>query len=1357
MQSILRSKGKTFTDKSPLIRGLKKTKVNKTLDHPTYNKECEVLELSDYLRNDPTLLVRQTIAVLDKVIKKPKSLKDFEKTSYIDRCKLADALWKKIEIHVKNLFKDKESKLDITSLEKLWQWKVHPYITESDNVGKNPSYETILSKLDEYANKTTKFNKDISNGKRKGRKQPLKKRQNFEGRWHQSLWQESGINATADAIWYHLTEKAAKISNKARTKKIGLLQMRADSISSSIKNPFEPRKVGHYRNVAWPDQCPIRDLYFEDDIAKEIFEYLCDQVKDNKFRIKKSDFGRLLYEHFSRFVSKIEKQENKKWNDISKEVTDIAWSIHNTIRLFYGNISKSEKVTIELERYRKRTRELNNSKRKHQNKSNSSKVHNLNYITCNPSEFLSCAIPTNSNELTLKIKEKHKNSEIGELISLGKIIVHASDIPFSEYENIGIKEPDIANKRDYNYDYKHNEDLEKKFNERINYFISSEGQSEIKRNESFARVWRNSVAMSGRSLYIWSQPDLSKPIEVVNKNNVVDNDLSSLEVSKEALTNHFKNDYFINHASILFGNKTDKNNISRKSIIVSGSEDENRELLWTMLRISAEIRHRTNHFCTKQRIVDVLTNGVVKPHNNIKIGENFTGRMGVEVSKSSLEKLDKLLRHDISLVKQSVVDELNRIGFPHYVPEIEKAELLEKIYFESAANDLILPRFMSVLKQAQKIDGSDAVSEEKKNPLFTSLKLDAKSLSMPGINQFRVELLRKLYYNGFLEWLGGRDVSTEVKKTTRDKSQRTQDGLKLVYNHDESLLEKLGISESANLHNLMCTLAAEEVKEERLNETYNADAKKQQGVSNRIEKFKQELFKNLFESYLHEQKMDWLLNIKDSDNQEINFNSLVAEDIKNFTLINNKPWHSQFYAWLYMVPVDDIARLRHQFKKTAILEEKSDGETDEVLVANLGDIDCLMGLYAKINSAGFNGMEHIEHIQNIKFFEDEGQFKRLFDESDDFNYSGTRRGLREMLRFRSSTVLKDIIQKHSVLNSELSNLLNENTEDFARRIELHSKIVDSCKGNIKKGNNAKTERIEELCRQYEDTVIKTTNHNFASNAIRLTDFARLQQLLMRVTGRLKDYTLMWERDMYYLFLGLLYRQSLKDKDVSLVYKPMNTNTLNGTRFTLCIRDKQDVSVSKTNLGSDILIDLWDDKKGFCMPKFTELFSLLNEKNVRVFERYYYGYSKINKSKPTNSSVRNNFAHYNFLNDKSKNLSLNCQIDSVRSLFDYDKKLKNAVTKSVINILKDAGIDISWDMINGELSRTRAYPVQEQHLRMVPRHVLNDRNFRLPLNIPRVSQRYLSMALSLFDNNKGVASINAYNILKKTNLHNNKAA
>ena len=112
-------------------------------------------------------------------------------------------------------------------------------------------------------------------------------------------------------------------------------------------------------------------------------------------------------------------------------------------------------------------------------------------------------------------------------------------------------------------------------------------------------------------------------------------------------------------------------------------------------------------------------------------------------------------------------------------------------------------------------------------------------------------------------------------------------------------------------------------------------------------------------------------------------------------------------------------------------------------------------------------------------------------------------------------------------------------------------------------------------------------------------------------------------------------------------------------------------------------------------------------------------------------VRNDFAHFNVIaGGRAPNLTY--LTNAIRGLLSYDRKLKNAVSKAVGDIVLDEGLEIRWEMVEDRLRKPTVLPRLETHLTMVRPKDSFDPRFALP----QASVRYTSMVKALFDFDPG---------------------
>ena len=152
-------------------------------------------------------------------------------------------------------------------------------------------------------------------------------------------------------------------------------------------------------------------------------------------------------------------------------------------------------------------------------------------------------------------------------------------------------------------------------------------------------------------------------------------------------------------------------------------------------------------------------------------------------------------------------------------------------------------------------------------------------------------------------------------------------------------------------------------------------------------------------------------------------------------------------------------------------------------------------------------------------------------------------------------------------------------------------------------------------KKYQSFLNTITQHRDLCAKVRLTNHLRLHRLMIRLWSRLLDFAGLWERDRSFVHLVLTRWKGLSSK---CAWEEVNTLFSGPQRDSSHLR-----------------------------------------------------------------KIRNALAHFDFLgNVWSDNLTrpdFTIYVNKVRDLMAYDRKLKNAVSKSVIDILDEEGFTLTWDM------------------------------------------------------------------------------
>jgi hypothetical protein len=250
-----------------------------------------------------------------------------------------------------------------------------------------------------------------------------------------------------------------------------------------------------------------------------------------------------------------------------------------------------------------------------------------------------------------------------------------------------------------------------------------------------------------------------------------------------------------------------------------------------------------------------------------------------------------------------------------------------------------------------------------------------------------------------------------------------------------------------------------------------------------------------------------------------------------------------------------------------------------------------------------------------------------------------KRGLREIMRFGHIPLLRrlagdrkidtDTVERVFAAEESLDGGPSQIARWQQRREQLHEQWV-------------KEKQLDETgLREYCEILSRISRHRQDSNFVNLVDHVRAHRLVMAVLGRLVDYAGLFERDLYFTTLALLYRKGLR---------PEHLLEERGLRFLF---RGQIIFALREHKGSPQALDILDE----LAKHFTRVWATGN----------------------SNAGIRNSLAHLNMLQGASPAPRLSHWVNQTRQLLAHDRKLKNAVSKSVIELLAREGMELRWTM------------------------------------------------------------------------------
>lgn len=837
------------------------------------------------------------------------------------------------------------------------------------------------------------------------------------------------------------------------------------------------------------------------------------------------------------------------------------------------------------------------------------------------------ALPKNADALKSRLEKRNRNRNINALIRLGKVLHYQSgDGKADSQENILAAEFWQPSKRHQvtNSPY-----------------WTSEGQAQIKRNEAFVRVWRNSIAMMTRSLKRWADA----------KNAITADITGGKEITKALSDEIYDDKQYQKSVALLFAD----NQVYLKK------EDEayNKTVLSIALKGVQALRNGSFHFKGRD--------GFLQP---LQTCANFQGDSADEAAEEQHSKvigrLKEMWQADGVKMQERLIDTMRAAHFEDYFKQ-QTLDKITNLVLGGTPATLPMPRLKRVLQRAENVtfENIDANNQAKFPHYHERLKtVNQAELKQPE-NLCHYTALKLLYRHSFSSWFAKQEL-TQLNIWRNLAIARTEQAAK-------NFNGELAIARAAKnipfdkktdtIPNFLASLTKATATEMRVQNHYESDAKAAREQAKYIDDFLCDIVSLAFSEFLEGKNCTFVLTLQAKHKLAGSSKSQLPENLgtDKSKAPEIEDWHAVLYFLLHLVPVEEAGRLLHQIKKWQILEHKGNATDKEQ--TSIQAVMQIFELYIGMHDVNYDGSTPLDISDDFAaLFESEELFRQVFPKGKEgSNDHLPIRGLREMHRFGNLDNLGEIFENHKITAQQIARLqeleAKEGTstviaEAQKKREELHKDWV-KLPSEQKKNFNKKTE----YC-----TALKTVSeHRRLKAQIYLTNHVRLNRLMMAVLARLVDYAGLWERDLYFTLLALIYLQKKKPSEV---FKSEGTKKLaSGQVATAC------GSFRKTKQGD------------YECPKIVE-----------DLDKYFD--HLMHKDK------RNKLAHFNML-QKEVCPNLTTEINDCRQLMSYDRKLKNAVSKSISDLLTREGLTIKWDMDSGgkghNLTKAKVSTGQIKHI------------------------------------------------------------
>ena len=658
-------------------------------------------------------------------------------------------------------------------------------------------------------------------------------------------------------------------------------------------------------------------------------------------------------------------------------------------------------------------------------------------------------LPTTTAKLIDELEDDWRNRQVNDLIRLGKV-VHYDATPLGNEDSpchiFGNWSDDVSKSR----------------------FWFTDGQTAIKSDEAFVRVWRHVLSFASRSVTKWADP-----------NTAIEQDILGARKREEAV-NALSVDDFDRSATVLFGASSSK--------FATSNREYRQSVMQLALTGLSRLRNAAFHFGGLTQFIEAL-------HS---LGEGCDG--------AALDAVHSLHDEDLKALSERLATDLRSVQAEHYLKQDQMDALTRllgggKVYFDD------LPRFQNVLRRGQ------AAYYWRKVDLRLPPPASAATLrDMATCCQHLA--LKLLYERPFGTWLSELPSDSLREYVERYTVRATNEARRISC--DDKLIARaagsIKILDRDSIFDLFAVLRKASATEAR-------DAQKHRRNQRDLGKYLRDLELDLvaqaFQDFVEGSGLNWVFDLKESWRSDKPKSTIRHADAAEPDL---EDWQGVLYFLLHLVPVDEVNKLSHQLSRSSIRNGEQAQTASKLL--------SVLSLYERSHDSKFKGLEGAQGRRTlVPLFENGDLAGAVLDKADTDAASGkgSVRRLREMLRFEPPLriinamaqvpITERQMEAHEVQNATIA-------AAQATRSRLHAKWV-------KDGHRLSDKEFASYAKCLSDIIA----HRNASHHVHLTNHLDAYRLLVACLAKLIDYVGIWERDLYFTTLALLSRSSILPNDV----------------------------------------------------------------------------------------------------------------------------------------------------------------------------------------------------------------------------------
>ena len=637
-------------------------------------------------------------------------------------------------------------------------------------------------------------------------------------------------------------------------------------------------------------------------------------------------------------------------------------------------------------------------------------------------------------------------------------------------------------------------------------------------------------------------------------------------------------------------------------------------------------------FANIDEAISSIRHGIV--HFNLELeGKDIFAFKNIAPSEIS----KKMFQNEINekKLKLKIFRQLNSANVFRYLEKDRILDYLRSTRFEFVNKNI--PFVPSFTKLYDRID-------DLKNSLDIYWKIPKTNddIKTKEITDAQIYLLKNIYYGKFLDYFMSRngnffEISREVIKLNKNNKKNVKTGFYKLQKF-ENLEARSPKEYLAKVQSLYIINVANQDEEEK----------------NTYIDFIQKVFLKGFITYLANNRRLSLMYI--GSDEEVN-NSL-AEKKQEF----DKFWRKYEENNDIEIP-DEINEFLKEIKLGKILKNSAKLNIFYLILKLLNNKEFtnLKGNLEKYHSANevniFSDELELINLLNLDNNKVKEDFEFEADEIGKFlNFNGNKIKNREELKKFDTTKMyfykENIIKYRAYYNIKkygMLNLLEKIADKAGYKISIEELKKYSNKKNEIEKNHKMQENLhrkyarprkdekftDEDYKEYEKAIGNIQKYTHLKNKVEFNELNLLQGLLLKILHRLVGYTSIWERDLRFRLKG-------EFPENQYIEEIFNFDNSKNVKY----------------------------KSGQIVEKYINFYKELYKDNVE--KRSIYSDKKVKKLKQEKKDlyIRNYIAHFNYV--PHAEISLLEVLENLRKLLSYDRKLKNAVMKSVVDILKEYG-------------------------------------------------------------------------------------